>query len=195
MMHKQRGISLIIALIMLVGMMLAGIGLFRKISGGAILAGNLTFTSSAIVASNQGSEAARTWLMSQTATTLYNPVAASGYYPAKCYLSNAVVPANCDGTPAPADFVPATFDWAGSAFVVTTSDAAGNDIRYVIHRLCSLAGSMETANQSCTFTSTTTSTSHDDETHLSVTVTPYYRVTTRVLGPRGATVYTQLMMF
>jgi Tfp pilus assembly protein PilX len=192
-MRSQRGVSLIIALIMLVGMMVAGISMFRKISSGAILAGNLTFTSSAITAADQGSEAGRAWLMAQSATSLYS-VVAPGYFPASCYITNSD-PGDCSANPPPATFNPATFDWTNNSVLVTAADDAGNEVRYLIHRLCGITGSLSTVNQSCVFTSTTSSSSHDDEKHLTTTVTPYYRVTTRVRGPRNTVAYTQLTMF
>lgn len=189
--RSQRGVSLIIALIMMVAMMMAGIGLFRKISGGAILAGNLTFTSSAIAAADLGSETARSWLLTNSGTTL-DSVVMPGYFPASCYIANTV-PGNCNASPPPATFNPATFDWTNNSVQVTPDDGAGNEVRYVVHRLCGVAGVLDTFG--CVYTSTTTSSSHDGELHLTTSYSPYYRVTTRVRGPRNAVAYTQLMMF
>ena len=90
----QRGVALILSLIMLTAMMMAGIALFRKISAGSMIAGNLTFTSSAISAAEQGSETGRTWLTMQTAAGLYG--AAAGYFPATCYTNDTHIATDVD---------------------------------------------------------------------------------------------------
>ncbi len=60
--RRQRGVVLLLALIMLVAMTLAGIVLYRQIGTGLIIARNLSFKRTATVAADRGIEAARTWL-------------------------------------------------------------------------------------------------------------------------------------
>lgn len=196
----QRGVALIIALVMLTAMMMAGIALFRKISAGSMIAGNLTFTSSAISAAEQGSEAGRSWLMLQTAGGLYG--AAPGYFPASCYTNNTHVTTDvsCNAAGAPV-FDPTTFDWSSSSTLATTDDGAGNEIRYVVHRLCRMTGELDKIGQECV-TAQIASAGSGGKMNVSYgtqaltsTMKPYYRVTTRVRGPRNSLAYTQITMY
>jgi Tfp pilus assembly protein PilX len=52
--HKQRGVVLLIALIMLVAMTLAGIGMMRSVDTGSVIAGNLAFKQATLNASDTG---------------------------------------------------------------------------------------------------------------------------------------------
>jgi len=77
--RRQGGVVLLIALIVLVAMTLAGIGMMRSIDTGTIVAGNIGFRESAVASADGGVEAARTWLMANlNALDSDNP--AMGYY-------------------------------------------------------------------------------------------------------------------
>lgn len=196
----QRGVALVISLIMLTAMMMAGIALFRKISAGSMIAGNLTFTSSAISAAEQGSETGRTWLTSQTASGLYG--AAAGYFPASCYSNDTHITTdvNCNAAGAPT-FDPTTFDWTNFSTLATANDGAGNEIRYVVHRLCRMTGELDKIGQECVIAQISTggsgghaSVSYGTQS-LASTSKPYYRITTRVRGPRNSLAYTQITLY
>ena len=58
----QRGVVLIIALVMLITITFAGIALFRQVGLGAVIVGNLAFKQGATAAADRGIESARTWL-------------------------------------------------------------------------------------------------------------------------------------
>lgn len=196
----QKGVALIISLILLAAMMMTGIALFRSLGGAAVLAGNLTFTSAAIGSSDQGSESARSWLIAQNTSTLAS--VQPGYFPASCYTSvaDAVNAIDCTSVGAPPPFDPTTFPWDDNTLStrITADDGAGNEIRYVIHRLCSMAGSLSATNgttsQQCTFTASVNTTQHSEDKEITTSVSPLFRITTRVRGPRGSTVYTQTTM-
>jgi type IV pilus assembly protein PilX len=184
---------------MLVAMMMAGISMFRKLGAGAILAGNMAFTSSAIGSAEQGSEAARTRLMTSSTAILQNSTA--GYFPASCYTNtgNDAGPTNCALAGA-APFDPTTFAWDDTvSTLVAGDDGAGNEVRYVIHRMCSMAGSLSRivggASQQCSFASTLEVKEHTDQPDPKVTIAPLYRITTRVRGPRDTVAYTQVTLF
>lgn len=207
----QRGVSLIIAIIILGAMMLSGIAMFRKLSAASMIAGNLTFTNSAIAAADNGQEQARNWLLGRSGAQLFN--AFPGYFPAHCYDDSGDVPSetNCSagGNATPSAFDPTTFDWSNLSILVTDTDgdgnddmdAAGNSVRYVIHRMCDRVGSLDVAGQSCVLALSTGGGSggHAAVTYgsqqLTTTMRPYYRITTRVQGPRNAMAYTQVTMF
>jgi len=208
-MQTQRGVVLLLALIMLVAMTLAGIVMYRQIGTGLIIARNLSFKRTATIAADRGIEVARTWLVAQNAATLELGSVPAGYYPGWCNTSlnvnnipdadNDGNPDNCGTTPAPAIFDPLTYNWANSA-VATNNDGAGNEVRYVIHRLCQTSGAINAAGQQCvTIGSTMAGGSHGAVGYgslpLSNTFQPYFRVTSRVLGPTNTVVYTQAVMY
>lgn len=205
----QRGVVLLLALIMLVAMTLAGIVLYRQIGTGLIIARNLSFKRTAAVAADRGIESARSWLITQTAATLEQGNAASGYFPAWCNTSlngagvpdadNDGNPDDCGDTPAPSEFDPTTFNWA-TAIQATANDGAGNEVRYVVHRLCETPGPMNASGQQCvTIGSATAGGSQAAATYgnqaLSNTSQPYFRITSRVLGPTNTVVFTQSILY
>jgi Tfp pilus assembly protein PilX len=175
-------VVLFIALVVLVAMTLAGIALSRSVATNILVAGNLAFQHGARSSADAGIEAGRTWLTAQSADTLTSDQA-QGYV------------ANWDTT-----FDPATFNWDASATTVGT-DAAGNTISYVIHRLCK--NSSQTVNapsQQCvTLTGTGSTGSKGAGSYgvapLSGTLQPYYRITARVKGPRNTVSYVQSIMY
>lgn len=208
-MQTQRGVVLLLALIMLVAMTLAGIAMYRQIGTGLIIARNLSFKRTATAAADRGIEAARTWLIAQTVASLEQGNVAAGYYPGWCNVSlnasnfpdanNDGTPDNCGATPAPSAFDPLTYNWENSV-VATNDDGAGNEVRYVLHRLCQAPGPINGAGQQCvTIGSTLAGGSHGAASYgsqaLSNTFQPYFRVTSRVLGPTNTVVYTQVVMY
>ncbi len=219
--HAQRGVVILLALIMLVSMTLAGIALYRQMGTGLIIARNLTFRRTAAVAADLGVETARTWIAPTDASTkslreveLQSTQQTAGskffYYPAWCYgtalssRESSGLPLNCSNTlsSAAADFNPLTYDWTHSA-VATLDDGAGNEIRYVIHRLCGLPGSLnilETPNQRCAIESVppagqTQNVAGYGQTGLPFVSMPYYRITTRVQDRTNTRVYTQAIIY
>lgn len=207
--QTQRGVVLLLALIMLVAMTLAGIVLYRQIGTGLIIARNLSFKRTATVAADRGIEAARTWLIAQTVAGLEQGNVAAGYYPGWCNISlnagnfpdadNDGNPDNCGATPAPSEFDPLTYNWVNSV-VATNDDGAGNEVRYIIHRLCQIPGGINAPGQQCvTIGSTLSGGSHGAVSYgsapLSNTFQPYFRVTSRVRGPTNTVVYTQVVMY
>jgi len=93
------------------------------------------------------------------------------------------------------------FDWSTARSMGT--DAAGNDVRYVVHRLCDTAGDPNSASVNCIKTSGSGGTASDDGTKgvvsygaaaLPGTSTVYYRVTVRIVGPRNTVSYVQAVL-
>src|SRR5471032_278355 len=77
--RRQRGVVLLIALIVLVAMTLAGIGMMRSIDAGTLVAGNIGFREAAVATADTGVEAARTWLLANS-TSLNTDNTTAGYY-------------------------------------------------------------------------------------------------------------------
>lgn len=180
--NKQQGLVLFIALVVLVAMTLAGIALLRQAGAGLGIIGNLAFKENATTAADLGIEAARAWLTEPTNLSLLtNDNASSGYY------------SNWDPT-----FNPLTFNWSNSTSAAAINDGAGNDVRYVIHRLCSTANAPILAvNQKCvTFNvEGADGTKDGSKFSFSSTLQPYYRLTARTAGPRNTLSYVQVLMY
>ena len=64
----QRGVVLFVALIVLIVMTLAGLALLRQMGAGTSIAGNVAFKENATSVADRGTEVARRWLIANTAT-------------------------------------------------------------------------------------------------------------------------------
>lgn len=125
--QDQRGVVIVLALIMLVALTLGGLALFRAVDIGAFVSGNIAFQRSAMHSADAGTEDAIAWLNAQTETTLYGTGAPNYYYPA-----------------ALADVPASTSTWKDYIATRNTHvlgvDATGNTVSYFIQRLCSASG-------------------------------------------------------
>lgn len=203
--RQQRGVVLVIALVVLVGMTLAAIALVRSVDTGNIVAGNLSFKRSATQAADAGVEAAIAYLIPLVSSTdLYNDQTAFGYY--------ATSQDTLDRTGTSNDATKARVDWdndgcsgaAAAACVApadTIFDDAGNSIRYIVHRLCQSAGDPnDTANSCVTYAPADTVSSkrgelkYGDNVRFASAPTPYYRVTARAKGPRNTVSFVETMV-
>lgn len=191
---------LFITLIALVAMTLAAVALVRSVDTGTIVAGNLGFKQSAVISADSGLEAARKFMMT-SGTTLAIDRPNDGYYATR----QDSVDMTGNRTPSvQADNV----DWDGSnaaaaskAFKVNggTPDNAGNTISYVIHRMCDLPGGINEPGQACATSTLDMGGSTKDAPDyskygLSSAKLVYYRVTSRVAGPRNTVTYVQSML-
>lgn len=185
---SQGGVALPIALIMLVAMILAAIALFRAVDTATMVAGNLTYKQRTVHAADEGVRAAYVWLQDKAANVpaeLNNTNTGAGYYSSQ----HAEDPS----------WNPVT-NWPSSGTVSLGADAGGNTASYVIHRLCtqpSLAYN-EGSNKCASYTSSNNSNaggslSSDAANFIGITYI-YFRVTTKVVGPRNSTSYIQTLM-
>lgn len=183
---RQKGAVLFIALIVLVAMSLAGIALIRSVDTTNLIAGNLAFKQGATFGGDWGIEQARTWLQAQTAGDLYGDV--SGRYYASMQTGLDFTGSDPSATP---------FPWNTNSFDAG-SDPAGNSVRYVIHRMCELAGNPGSVNCVRTTAGGTGSGTKGGATYggfaLPSSSQIYFRVTARVTGPRNTVSYVQVML-
>ena len=178
--RTQSGVVLYFALVVVVAMMLVGVAMLRSVGSGVGVAGNLAFKQNATMAGERGAEKAINYLLHPTAT-LDQDKTDHGYY----------------ATWHSADFDPMTFDWQSldSSNNVITDVTSGNEIRWVMHRLCKVVGSSQTAaGQECSRQGVTVI---DPVSGLPIgqPPRPLYRVTSRVQGPRNAVSYVQIMVY
>ncbi len=181
--RSQRGVVLFIALIVLVAMTLAGIAMFRQIGAGVIIAGNITFKENATSVADLGIEAARAYLVASGSSTLQSDQAPG-------YVSTWAL-----------SFNPITYTWSDTTSTrVTSDDGTGNEVRYLIHRLCSSTGSVNSPTQTCvTVGSAASGGSKGGGAYgvlpLTNTTAPYFRITVRSAGPRNTVSYVQSIVY
>lgn len=178
----QRGAILFIALIVLVAMTMAGIAVMRSVDTNNMIAGNLAFRNAATSTADAGLESARTWLTTQTAATLEKD-GNSG----QGYFANWQDPWN-----------PKAFSWDGDGVTVGT-DAYGNTIYYVIHRMCKESNKSVLATDCFKMASLSTGSSKGGGGYEgalpSATALPYFRITAKVIGPKNTVSYIQSFLY
>ena len=195
--RRQRGVVLLIALIVLVAMTLAGIGMMRSIDAGTLVAGNIGFREAAVATADTGVESARAWLLANV-TSLDADNSAMGYYSTR----QDTVDFTGNRTEGGTDGV----NWGGSdptqtvsAFTLGTVDTSGNSVFYLINRLCKIPGIINDPSQTCAFSTQnqvgSTQSAPDYSSYgLTTSLSPYFRVTVRVNGPKNTVSYVQAII-
>jgi len=199
--RRQQGIVLFITLIVLVAMTLAAVALIRSVDTGTQIAGNLAFKQGATISADAGVEAARTWLLANGGTaTVNNDSPTNGYYATSQDSLDILGTATPGNTSDDVDWnASGNAAYADQAKTIT-ADAAGNQIAYVINRLCTQALGVNDPNNSCrTFQQTSSSGSTMSGGAygggaLSGTLQTYYKVTVRVAGPRNTMSFVQVVL-
>jgi len=186
---RQEGVVLMMALIVLVAMTLAGIALVRSVDTSNVIAGNLAFQQAATHAADASTEAAASWLQTNSAgTTLYGNIPAQGYAAVRAdpavnqswdsYWKTVLVP---------------------NGLVVTLpQDAAGNTVAYTIQRMCVQPIAPTASGSGCEYSTTTATSTSSSKTagtvQLLYATQVLYRVTTRIAGPRNTVSYVQTVL-
>jgi Tfp pilus assembly protein PilX len=198
----QKGFVLFFALIALVVMSLAAAALIRSVDTGVIVAGNLAFKQSATAMGDTGMVSAMTWIQGNAAS-LNATSAANGYY--ETSTTGMILTRDGGGTwPSGQAWSDATSKLAtGSGFPVATpgfDPVTGNTVRYVIERMCRATGAASAA--SCLMGSASTggnSLSGKTDPELGAitnySLSPMYRITTRVTGPKNTISYIQAYVY
>lgn len=196
---RQRGIVLLIALVAVFMLMLAGLATMRSVGTTTLLSGNLAFREATVQSADYGLEAARAWLMIQSnasPSTLFNNNAGGGGAGYVSYWDDSFDPRN-----------PNTWN---NAFTIPSAPP-GFQIQYLIHRMCRNANDSYVdptpsgggPPQVC-YMASIIGTQGDSNSSIAygsfnlfgtATGTPYYRITTRVVGPRNAESYVQAMVY
>ena len=209
---SQRGVVLLISLIVLVVMTLAALALMRSVDTATLVAGNISFQQSATMSSDAGVETAVAELVASSASvatptvpydlngTTYAgnavPGATLGYMAnglnAQYYEPNLLL-ATRDTWPEFWNFL------VGLGVVKTlTPDTSGNTVSYVIQRLCTTIGAPTSAGMSCATSvaggSASSSSKGAGVIALLGSTQVYYRITTRTQGPRGTASFVQAVV-
>lgn len=179
----QQGVTMVIALIVLVAMTLGGIALVRSVYTSNLIAGNLAFRKAAVSSGDAGVEAAVAWLQAPTdCPGLTDSCAARGYSAIR-------------RDPTPDQSWDAFWQTLDGQIVKLDADGAGNQVSYVIHRLCNATGAASEASCSASPSSTSTEGQNNSvQVHLTSVAKVYYRITSRISGPRHTLTYTQTIV-
>lgn len=135
--RRQQGVALVMALIVLVAMTLAGLAMMRSVDTTSLIAGNLAFKQSAAISADAGVEAAIAWLRGRP-TELGLDAGSQGYWAS----SQQSLDLTGNDTPEARD----DLDWSDNGRVAQLPvDTAGNQVSYVVHRMCDVAGKFDPA--------------------------------------------------
>jgi type IV pilus assembly protein PilX len=199
----QKGLVLFFALIALVVMSLAAAALIRSVDTGVMVAGNLAFKQSATISGDSGLVSAMDWIIANAAS-LEN-AGVNGYYATSADLSttlpNKGLTAAEGATWGSGDaWTDATSILAVGNGLVAGRDSAGNTIRYVIQRMCLNAGPANVSHcQMGEVPSEGDTQGGLDDPNLggvkNSALSPIYRVTARVAGPKNTVSFVQAYVF
>lgn len=188
--HQQRGVVLIIALIVMVALILGGIALIRSTDTATIAGGNLVLQQGAIAAVDRSVEQAVHTLFDTPAI----PDRLNDYLPQNYYAS---VHTKADGTVydiPPMLLSTAAFTAAGLSSTLIADDDAGHKSYFVIERLCRNPG--PATGNNCNLSSSAFGADPGTQ-HYWGLIRPgdaYYRVTIRVEGPRNTVSYAHAIL-
>ncbi|TFW17867.1 hypothetical protein E4L96_13785 [Massilia arenosa] len=184
----QRGIALPVMLILLAVMLVGTVYLFKSSHSSTLTAANLAYESAQSKAVDFGLHTAFEWLSGQAKTdksALEHNIAAQGY----------------QATLDTSQTVRSSGFWNGS---VTVTDAAGNEIEYVVHRMCAVTGAYDSGTNRCVQTSANTSTLNNavalgdslasDTPSFAGSPQLHYVITARMSSARGSNVVNQLVV-
>lgn len=188
--RTQRGVVLMIALIMLVSMTLAGIALVRSVDTTTIIAGNLAFKQAATSSGDLGTETAIAWLETNKAgTTLHAHILAQGYSASR---SDPGATQSWDA------FWKDVLVANGQVVTLPSVDSAGNTVAYTIQRLCNGVGDPVSTGVDCAVGQGAGTSAGSSKgagvIALLYNSQVYYRITSRVVGPRNTVSYVQTII-
>jgi hypothetical protein len=194
--RRQDGVVLFVALIVMVVMTLGAIALIRSMDTTNLAVGNLAFRQSSILPANIAVETAAAALFPDAnrggpmVADLKADDASQNYF--ATYRYNAAGWDNKSGVPRPLQTKA-----AARALSVQLTDDAGNEITYVVERMCADGKGAGAANLTwCDMMppKQAPGTTVNDPELIQLPPTPFYRVTVRVDGPKNTTSFVQAML-
>lgn len=191
---RRSGMALPVMLIVLLVMMVTGIYMLRATHSSELTTGNLAYNATMSRAVDFGLHKGFSWLVTTAAT---NKIALD------------TTPSTVNGYEAKLDTTRSVRDSAFWTNAVTVADPDGNQVDYVIHRMCAYDGRYDqvvsgTISNSCMMTSANTAQLGNSVplgASLSVTTPQYaespqvhYVITARIHGARGGNVVNQMIV-
>lgn len=213
--HRQQGSALIFALMGLVILSLAAVGLVRSVNTGALIAGNLSFKRDTTLSAASGAEQAMNWLQGQLAAG--GAAALNDNKAEFAYFASAMDSLDVTGNLTSATRRLQVVNWDGRCQGLSSSSYSscnvvpyvsptkvnGNRVQWVITRLCDFDGPYPANPKGvnfCTRSPNSSTTAARDKGRLTGTrivtnvSTPYYRIVTRVEGPRNTVSYVETIV-
>ena len=195
----QSGVTLVITLIVLVAMTLATIALMRSVDTSNIIAGNLAFQQAAAHAADAGSEDAIINLLPTVVATqklACTTTCPPGYI---SWRNPGIEPPNPGMNWEKwwnAIAVGTILNPSVTTPVTLPQDSAGNTVSYVVESVCDATGQTGECAKSPPSMSAGCSGSNlgTSGQQCIATIRRYFRVTTRVQGPRNSVSYIQTML-
>lgn len=201
--RNQRGMVLFVALIVMVALSLAGVALIRSVDTTTSVTGNLAFRQASILATNWAVEKATASLFSDatpggvgvTIGNRANDDVAHAYYamlqPGE---STGTVPVGIPrGIPAALHTKSAYFNVMGLGNQ-NPGDAAKNEVRYVIERVCNATGDATVTICDMMPPKQGFGTTIHDAAPPDLPRVPFYRLTIRIDGPQNTVSFAQAML-
>lgn len=203
---KNRGVSLLFALLSLAALSLATVALVRSVDTSSVVMGNLSFKQDATAVADRATKQAITNLNNALPGSLN--ANADGYY--------ATAYENLDVTGQQMTGVRKLIDWDGDhcQYVPGTAEADctvlpaseftinQNKVRYVVFRLCDAVGDPNATTTSCARPLTSSSSQaakrgkldYSDYERFTNVTGVYYRIVVRVIGPRNTTSFVETIV-
>ena len=180
----QRGVALLVALVVLLVMTITGLALVRTSTFGTGVSGSLSLKRSATSGADLGLE---TGLASLSALALTGSGALDVSNEQKGYYASVDPRVEAASLP-----------WGNNTSALAAADdGLGNEVRYVVHRLCSQSGPWNASGQVCVLPQSS-GCPGSSESAGSVSVCndqPMYRITAQVKGPRNTLSYLQMSVY
>lgn len=207
---KQTGVVLFVALVALVVMSLTAVSLIRSVDSNNMITGNLSLKQVATSSADAGVEAGLAQISTMVTTSNADPLADANHpvnqtdlatYPGfHASMAIPAVPANL------ASNVKIDGWWDGAnnnSRLVSASDSVGNEVRYIVQRMCSGVGLSKSPND-CVYNLGESSQNAGGRNvgggHGGIGAcptcapsgqTPIYRITVRVKDYKDSTTYVQ----
>ena len=164
----------------------------RSVDTTTIIAGNLAFQQAATNSGDTGIETAIAWLeANNSGSTLHGNIPAQGYMASR---QDPMAGQTWDS------FWTSVLAPAGQVVTMAQNSSTGNTVSWTIQRLCNAVGDPISTSVDCAVpqsssgTSAATSSKGAGFIGLSVNTQIYYRITTRIVGPRNTISYTQAII-
>ena len=214
--RRQRGNALFFSLMALVLLSLAAVGLVRSVSTGTLIAGNLGFKRDATLSAASGAEEAMTWLHTMITS---NPIALNGDDASNAYFASALDNLDATGNATSSANPLRVVNWDGTACknLDPNSYSAcdvkpragttvnGNQVQWVITRICDFADSepvrKDGTSNFCAKPQPKLGAGSSDKGTLPggarivpIVASPYFRIVTRVEGPRNTVSFVETIV-
>lgn len=176
--RRQRGVTMLVVMILLMVMLLGGLSLARMTEVGTLVAGNVSYKERAIQAAEVGLNDA--YAAIQAFTAVQEASNQGSWYYAEALAQTT-------------DGLPSNINW-DNARVVTVGAADEFSVNYVVERLCTNVATTPYIDQACLLRKQKVLSSMSEPESVEAPMAKQYRITVRVTGPKGARTFVQSLV-